>query len=82
MFKLNLDPSDQYTRRLVAMLSEAVQAKIDEVKAAIAAEAAQVNQKIDELKAMIAQGMSQDELLAALDGLKVDVEGIYSPEVE
>jgi hypothetical protein len=64
------------------MLSESLNAKFDEIKASIESEKTEVKNAIDELKAKIESGVPQEEILAALDGLKGSVEGIYQTPAE
>lgn len=69
------------------MVSAAVSAKIEEIKASIAAESEQVKgaiadlkTQIADLKEQVANGADESELLTALDSLSASVDSIYTPD--
>ncbi len=80
VLKIYLDPSPEYTKELLAMISTEVAAKLQEVLDEIKKEGEEVKTKIDELKGQIGSGMSDAEVLAALDNIKSAVDGIYTPD--
>jgi hypothetical protein len=85
------NPTDEWTNNFhnlikgeLAMLSDAITAKLTEINTAIATEKEEVKAALDalsaqiaDLKTQVAAGVSPEEVVAALDGLETSVKAIY-----